>query len=72
VELLDTFPRPIRAIEHLEIPTRDVTRLAARIWLPVDADGDPVPAVLEYIPYRRRDFTRQRDELHHPYIAGHG
>jgi uncharacterized protein len=72
VELLDTFPCPIRAIEHLEIPTRDGTRLAARVWMPVDADDDPVPAVLEYIPYRRRDFTRQRDELHHPYIAGHG
>jgi uncharacterized protein len=72
VHLIDTFPRPIRDIEHLEIKTRDGTRLAARVWLPVDAEDDPVPAVLEYIPYRRRDFTRQRDELHHPYVAGHG
>ena len=72
MELIDAFPRAIRDIEHLEITTRDGTRLAARVWLPVDADDDPVPAVLEYIPYRRRDFTRQRDELHHPYVAGHG
>ena len=31
-------------------------RLSARgaIWLPEDAEDDPVPAVLEYIPYRNR------------------
>src|SRR5262245_14345392 len=54
------------------IPMPDGCRLAARIWLPADAEADPVPAVLEYIPYRRRDFTAQRDALMHPYVAGHG
>jgi len=29
------------------IALRDGTRLAARVWLPVDADIDPVPAVLD-------------------------
>ena len=51
---------------------QDGTRLAARIWLPVDAKERPVPAVLEYIPYRKRDFTRLRDSIMHPYVAGHG
>ena len=51
---------------------RDGARLAARLWLPEDAEADPVPAVLEYIPYRRRDFTRPRDAVIHPYVAGHG
>src|SRR5690625_7363371 len=50
----------------------DGTRLAARIWLPVDAEQNPVPAILEYIPYRKNDFTAIRDSLRHPYFAGHG
>ena len=31
-----------------------------------------MPAILEYIPYRRRDGTRERDATTHPYFAGHG
>ena len=27
--------------------------------------GEPVPAILEYIPYRKRDFMRARDEPMH-------
>lgn len=50
----------------------DGTHLAARIWMPEDAETNPVPAILEYIPYRKRDNTRSRDALNHPYFAGHG
>jgi predicted acyl esterase len=46
--------------------------LAARIWLPDDAVENPVPAILEYLPYRKRDGTYERDALTHPYLAGHG
>jgi hypothetical protein len=67
-----SFPRPIRELDPVWIPLRDGTRLAARIWLPEDAADRPVPAVLEYVPYRRRDFLAQRDALTHPYVAGHG
>ena len=66
------FPRKIREIEHTTIPMPDGTRLAARIWLPEDAEEDPVPAVLEYIPYRKRDLTARGDAIHHPYMAGFG
>ncbi len=66
------FPRPIRVIDHQWIPMSDGTRLAARIWLPEDAGSDPVPAIIEYIPYRHRDFTLPRDELIHSWFAGHG
>lgn len=58
--------------EHVEIPLRDGTVLAARIWLPQDAMTNPVPAILEYLPYRKRDGTAVRDELTHPYFAAHG
>ena len=38
------FPRAVRRIDHTWIPLADGTRLAARIWLPEDAERDPVPA----------------------------
>ena len=66
------FPHAIEVVENVFIPTRDGQRVAARLWLPVDAEEHPVPAVLEYIPYRKRDSTRGRDAHNHPYIAGHG
>jgi predicted acyl esterase len=62
----------VRVIEHTLIPLKDGTMLAARIWLPDDAEQNPVPAILEYLPYRKRDGTYQRDALTHPYLAGHG
>jgi len=62
----------IREIENVFIPLRDGCRIAARIWLPEDAADEPVPAILEYIPYRKRDFMRARDEPIHRYFAGHG
>ncbi|MBL4953660.1 CocE/NonD family hydrolase [Neobacillus sp. YIM B02564] len=66
------FPRKVRQIEHVWIPMSDGTRLSARIWLPEDAEQNPVPAILEYLPYRKNDFTALRDSVRHPYFAGHG
>ena len=66
------FPHRVREIENQWIVLADGTRLAARIWLPEDAESKPVPAILEYLPYRKRDGTAVRDELTHPWFAGHG
>ena len=66
------FPRRVRAKEHLWITLSDGVRLAGRLWRPEDALDDPVPAILEYIPYRKRDSTRDRDDRMHHYFAGHG
>lgn len=66
------FPYAIREIEHTWIPLSDGCRLAARIWLPENAESNPVPAILEYIPYRKNDGTAERDAVRHPYFAGHG
>ncbi len=66
------FPRETKVIENVWIPMSDGIRLAARIWLPKDAEERPVPALLECMPYRKRDFTRARDEPLHSYMAGHG
>lgn len=66
------FPRPVREIVNIWIPLSDGCRLSARIWLPEDAGENPVPAILEYLPYRKDDGTARRDATHHPYFAGHG
>ena len=66
------FPRRVREIENAWLHLSDGTRLAARIWLPEDAEDDPVPAVLEYLPYRKTDGTVVRDSQRQPYLAGHG
>ena len=70
--IVTRFPHAIREIEYSLIPLSDGTQLAARIWLPVDAADHPVPAILEYLPYRKRTGTYDRDALTHPYLAGHG
>ena len=64
------FPFPVRLVEDLKIPLPDGTILAARAWLP--QTDTPVPVVLEYLPYRKRDGTRARDQGIHMYLAGHG
>ncbi|WP_405233085.1 CocE/NonD family hydrolase [Lentisalinibacter salinarum] len=72
MKIVEEFPESVRVFENVWIPMRDGVRLAARIWMPSDAGEAPVPAILEYMPYRKRDFTRLRDEPLHHYFAGHG
>lgn len=67
-----TANEDIVVIETVWIGMPDGTRLAARVWLPAEARKSPVPAILEYIPYRRRDRTRMRDESMHPHFAEAG
>ncbi len=71
-KVVSDFPHKIREVENDWIPLSDGTRLACRYWLPEDAEQNPVPAIMEYIPYCKRDGTAARDEAMHPYLAGHG
>jgi predicted acyl esterase len=66
------FPRKIVEIPDMAIVMPDGCRLSARVWMPEDAAKNPVPAILEHLPYRKRDGTTARDSLTHPYFAGHG
>ena len=66
------YPHAFNVLENVWIPVSDGTRLSAKIWLPVNAESDPVPAVLEYIPYRKNDGTVVGDSTRHAYFAGHG
>ncbi|MEU8434049.1 CocE/NonD family hydrolase [Streptomyces sp. NPDC029216] len=56
--------------EDVRIPMPDGVGLYARIWRPVT--DEPVPALLEYLPYRLTDWTAPRDWQRHPWYAGHG
>jgi putative CocE/NonD family hydrolase len=64
--------RPVLEDPDHIITLSDGTRLSARIWMPEDARDDPVPLILEYLPYRKRDGTCARDALTHPYFAARG
>jgi putative CocE/NonD family hydrolase len=72
MKIVETFPRTAKVMDPVFITLKEGIRLAARIWLPEDAEDDPVPAIFEFLPYRRRDGTADRDALTHPYFAGHG
>jgi len=72
ISLLKKLPYPVHTIEHSWIEMRDGCRLSAKVWRPKDAEIQPVPAILEYIPYRKRDHTRHSDAMNFNYLAGHG
>jgi putative CocE/NonD family hydrolase len=72
LKVVDQLPRPVREIENLWIPLPDGDRMAARVWLPEDADSDPVPVIVEYHPYRKRDLSAIPNQPMHSYLAGHG
>jgi len=72
MNICSEFPEAI--IEHTDMPIvlPDGCRLSARVWIPANAEQQPVPAILEYLPYRKRDGTAARDAQTHPYLAGYG
>ncbi|GGD15237.1 CocE/NonD family hydrolase [Aureimonas glaciei] len=63
---------PHTVIENTWITLADGTRLAARLWMPDGAAREPVPAILEFLPYRKRDGTSPRDESTYPAFAEAG
>lgn len=72
MKYIEEFPNKVKQILHCEIQMKDGCRLAARIWMPENAESKPVPAILEYLPYRKSDMTSERDSSMQPYLAGHG
>ena len=65
-------PLPLIEDPDIGITLSDGCRLSARIWRPQNANEQPVPAILEYLPYRKRDGTTGRDALTHPWFAERG
>ncbi|MET7357598.1 CocE/NonD family hydrolase [Streptomyces sp. NPDC005562] len=69
MQIRDSFPYETTR-EDIHVPLADGTRLYARVWRPVT--DEPVPVLLEYLPYRLSDWTAPRDFQRHPWYAGHG
>ena len=70
MQIVTEFPFEVVEEADLRIPLSDGITLSARVWFPQGCG--PVPAILEYLPYRKRDGTAARDAGTHPYLAGHG
>ena len=51
---------------------RDGIALSANVWRPIDADADPVPAVLEMIPYGKDNWRRNADTGRGEWFAARG
>jgi putative CocE/NonD family hydrolase len=72
MDTVTQFPFAISDERDVGIVLSDGCRLSARVWMPLNAAEHPVPAVLEYIPYRKSDGTLPRDEIMHKYVASNG
>ncbi len=66
------FPHKVRIQPDIKIPLSDGSWLHVLAWIPECATENPVPALVEYAPFRHRDFTAPRDALIHPWFAGYG
>ena len=66
------FPYKVKIIDNIWIPLSDGCKLAAKIFKPDVSDKVKVPAILEYIPYRKNDYTSVQDYAVHKYFAGYG
>jgi uncharacterized protein len=66
----DDLPHAVEVVATEWIALADGTRLAARLWLPQGAG--PVPAILEYLPYRLSDGTQAGDHQQMGWFAAHG
>ena len=51
---------------------RDGVELSANIWRPIDADAEPVPAILELIPYGKDNWRRNADTGRGEWFAARG
>lgn len=72
MKTITEFEHSVTETPHWRITMADGVVLSARVWMPDSAVNTPVPAIVEHLPYRKRDGTIARDEITHPYFAGHG
>ena len=66
------FPYKVKVIDNIWIPLSDGNKLAAKFFKPNLSDKKKIPAILEYIPYRKNDYTSVQDYAVHKYFAGYG
>ena len=72
MKIVSDFPYKVTEHADMGITMSDGCRLSARVWMPEKAEQEPMPVILEHLPYRKRDGTIARDQFTHPWFAGHG
>ena len=88
LEELGFGPLGVEEVQHSMVRLEDDTGLALRVWGPLgslgglgqtkglvagrEGGGERYPAVLEFLPYRKADYTAPRDHRRHPWLASHG
>ena len=71
VNEIEDLPYDVEITNHTWIETSDGTKLSAKLWQPKGLEVTR-GTVLEFLPYRKDDFTALRDEIRHKYFAGNG
>lgn len=68
------LPYSVVELSNVPVPLKDGKKLFAHIWIPQESfEGKlRVGTLVEYLPYRKNDFTAIRDSIRHPYYAGFG
>ncbi len=61
-----------REMENEIIPLKDGRNLSTKLWFPDNMEDEAFPAILEYLPYRKRDGTAPRDDSNYPVFAEAG
>lgn len=70
-----TYPPVFPTMKKVQdwIPMKDGVRLAVNLYMPEGAKaGDKFPVILEYLPYRKDDWTLARDWGLHSYFVRRG
>ncbi|MGN6793241.1 MAG: CocE/NonD family hydrolase [Streptosporangiaceae bacterium] len=60
----------VQLIKNVRIPMRDGVRLAADLYVPAGGQGDALPVVMEYIPYRKDEVAP--GNRFYSYLPQHG
>lgn len=71
LSIREKFTYEVEIVDNIRIPLKDGITLSARLWFPKGL-STVRGTILEYLPYRKDEFTALRDSIRHPYFAGHG
>jgi len=64
------YAEGVRVVKNVLVPVRDGVRLAADLYMPDPDPGEPLPVVMEYIPYRKDEVAP--GTRFYEYLAAHG
>lgn len=70
--LESSAPPSVDRTDYIVVPLPNGISLGARLWLPAYASSRPVPALVDYHPYRSCDFSALDDDALYSNFASNG